>query len=104
MDDAILKEICGSELRAQVLRTLFKEPARDFHLRGLAAEAGLDPSNVAKLLPRLAQAGLVQKIEAKPSARYRANPESPVTPVLQQLFAVLAVPSTQPQRLRGISH
>jgi predicted transcriptional regulator len=100
MDDALLKEICGSELRARVLLTLFRQPERDFHLRGLAATAGLDASNVAKLLPRLVQVGIVQRIEAQPSARYRANPASPVTPLLQQLFAALA--SSAPAVVRDL--
>ena len=49
----MLKEICGSEQRYRVLRTLFETPGRAYHLRGLATAAGVDASNVSKLLKRL---------------------------------------------------
>ena len=48
-----LREVCGSEERFRLLRALFENPGREFHGRGLAAAAGIDPSNASKLLGRV---------------------------------------------------
>ena len=52
MYDKMLKAVCGSEQRYRIFKTLFGSPERAYHLRGLAAAGGVDPSNVSKLLPK----------------------------------------------------
>jgi predicted nucleotidyltransferase len=84
----MLKEVCGSARRYGVLRTLFESSGREFHLQGIAERAGLDASNVAKLLPRLVAVGLVERIESEPAARYRAHPRNPLLSALVALFTL----------------
>jgi len=86
MHDALLKEFCGGERRYRIFRTLFSEPKRTFHLRGLAAAADVDPSNLARQLPRFIAAGLVERIEGEPQPRYRANPAAAMNRKLMALF------------------
>ena len=81
------REICGSEQRYRVLKTLFGNPGRAWHLRGLASAAGVDPSNVSKLLPKLMDAGLVERVRGEPSARYRARGDNPLLGALSALFS-----------------
>jgi hypothetical protein len=85
--DKTLKELCGSEQRYRIFKTLFGNPGRAYHLRGLAAAAGVDPSNVSKLLPKLVEAGLVQREQGEPTARYRARRDNPVLQALAALFS-----------------
>jgi DNA-binding transcriptional ArsR family regulator len=85
--DKMLKELCGSEQRYRIFKTLFGNPGRAYHLRGLAAAAGVDPSNVSKLLPRLVDAGLVERERAEPTVRYRARSGNPLLHALTALFS-----------------
>lgn len=84
--DKMLKELCGSEQRYRVFRTLFANPGRAYHLRGLATAAGVDASNVSKLLPKLVAAGLVEKESGEPNAQYRARRDNPLLQPLTTLF------------------
>lgn len=87
MYDKMLKELCGSEQRYRIFKTLFGNPGRAYHLRGLAAAAGVDPSNVSKLLPKLVEAGLVERERGEPTARYRARSDNPLLHALTALFS-----------------
>ncbi len=82
-----LRSFCGCAGRFRVMRALFEPPAREFHVRGLAAFAGTDPSNTSKLLARLVDTGLCERIEAKPYPKFRANPGNPLFGELTALFA-----------------
>ena len=85
--ERILREVCGSEERFRLLRTLFENPGREFHVRGLAVAAGIDPSNASKLLGRLTAIGLCERVEAAPYAKFRANAANPLHKELAGLFS-----------------
>jgi predicted nucleotidyltransferase len=85
--DKMLKELCGSEQRYRIFRTLFGNPGRSYHLRGLATAAGVDASNVSKLLPKLVAVGLVERESGEPTARYRARRDNPLLQALTALFS-----------------
>lgn len=87
MYDTMLKELCGSEQRYRVLRTLFERPGRAYHLRGLATAAGVDASNISKLLPKLIAAGLVEREAGEPNTRYRARQDNLLLQALKALFS-----------------
>jgi len=71
-DDAPVRVLCGSEARYRLVRALYAAPHAAFHLRGLAAAARVDPGQVARLLPRLAAAGLCEALDDRPFRKYRA--------------------------------
>lgn len=98
--DRMLKELCGSEQRSRVLRTLFGSPGRAYHLRGLAAAAGVDASNASKLLPKLVEAGLVERESGEPNPRYRARRDNPL---LQPLTALFCQATTLVADLRAVA-
>jgi hypothetical protein len=87
MYDRMLRELCDSEQRYRVFRTLFGNPGRAYHLRGLAAGAEVDASNVSKLLPKLVEAGLVERERGEPNARYRARRDNPLLQAPAALFS-----------------
>lgn len=73
MNESILAELFGGVARFRALRSLFSEPGRGFGQRELAAEAGIDPGNVARLLKRWAAIGLVQRRRQDGLPRYYAS-------------------------------
>ena len=87
MYDTMLKQLCGSEQRYRVLRTLFESPGRAYHLRGLATAAGVDASNISKLLPKLIAAGLVEREASEPYTRYRARQDNLLLQAIKALFS-----------------
>jgi DNA-binding transcriptional ArsR family regulator len=100
MYDQMLKELCGSEQRYRIFRTLFGNPGRAYHVRGLATAAGVDASNVSKLLPKLVAAGLVDRERGEPNAQYRARRDNPL---LQPLTALFSQASNLVSDLRAIA-
>ena len=82
-----LKNFCGGAGRFRVMRALFKPPAGEFHVRGLAASAGTDPSNTSKLLAGLVDTGLCERIKSNPYPKYRANPRNPLFSEFTALFS-----------------
>lgn len=86
-DPAPVKALCGSEARYRLVRALYSTPSAAFHLRGLAAAARVDPGQVAKLLPRLLDAGLCEALSDTPFRKYRAARGHPLTDALAQVFA-----------------
>ena len=86
-DDTPIRALCGSEARYRMIKALYEAPGKAFHLRGLAAAAGVDPSQVAKLLPRLIEARLCEVVSDAPFNKYRAVQGHPLTDALTKVFA-----------------
>jgi hypothetical protein len=87
LDDAPVKGLCGSEARYRLVKALFGAPGRAFHLRGLAAAARVDPSQVARLLPQLVDSGLCEALSETPFRKYRATQGHPLADALAKVFA-----------------
>jgi predicted nucleotidyltransferase len=82
MNESTLVEVFGSLGRLRALRALFAEPGRGFGQRELAAEAGLDPGGVARLLKRWTAAGLVTRRQQDGLPRYYASTDSALAPLV----------------------
>jgi predicted nucleotidyltransferase len=67
-----------SDSQARVLRWLFGQPDRGFHLSELRRLSGLGSASLQRELKRLAEAGLVQSVRVGNLRRFQANPDSPV--------------------------
>lgn len=85
--ESTLKELFGGELRYRILRALLEEEGRAFHLRGLAAAAGVDAGNAHRMLKRLIDLGLVEQVAGAPFPKYRARTDNPFYPELRRLFS-----------------
>jgi len=83
-----LSFLFGSEARARLLRTLFCHPQEAYHLRGLAAAAGVDSGNASKALKGLTEAHLVKIVSDSRGPRYQADDRSPLFRPLRDLFLV----------------
>lgn len=86
-------EIFGGVGRFRMLRALFAEPGRGFGQRELAAEAGVDPGGVARLLKRWVAAGLVTRRQQDGLPRYFASTDPALAPLvtwMQQDSALVA--------------
>jgi predicted nucleotidyltransferase len=81
MNDSTLTEMFGSVGRYRALRALFAEPGRGFGQRELAAEAGIDPGSVARLLKRWVGAGLVTRRQQDGLPRYYASNDPALAPI-----------------------
>src|SRR3990167_3966466 len=87
MNEVQMVEVFGSVVRFRALRALFAEPGRGFGQRELAAEAGIDPGGVAKLLKRWVAAGLVTRRQQDGLPRYSASADpawAPLVALMQQ--------------------
>jgi predicted nucleotidyltransferase len=73
MNESTLAELFGGVARFRALRSLFAEPGRGFGQRELAADAGIDPGNVARLLKRWTAVGLVRRHQQDGLPRYYAG-------------------------------
>jgi predicted nucleotidyltransferase len=82
MNESTLVEVFGSLGRLRALRALFAEPERGFGQRELAAEAGLDPGGVARLLKRWTTAGLVTRRQQDGLPRYYASTDPALAPLV----------------------
>jgi predicted nucleotidyltransferase len=67
-----------SESQSRVLRWVFGQPDREFHLNELRRRTGLGSASLQRELNRLAEAGLVLSGKVGNLRRFRANPQSPV--------------------------
>ncbi|GMU49858.1 MAG: hypothetical protein AMXMBFR31_20840 [Candidatus Desulfobacillus denitrificans] len=67
-----------SDSQTRVLRWLFGQPDRGFHLSELRRLSGLGSASLQRELKRLAEAGLVQSERVGNLRRFQANPHSPV--------------------------
>jgi predicted nucleotidyltransferase len=93
MNEAQMVEIFGGVGRFRMLRALFAEPGRGFGQRELAAEAGVDPGGVARLLKRWVAAGLVTRRQQDGLPRYFASTDPALAPLvtwMQQDSALVA--------------
>lgn len=85
--ESTLKELFGGELRYRVLHALFEEPGRALHLRGLAAAAGVDSGNAHRMVKKLVELGIVERVADLPYPKYRARQDNPLYPELARLFS-----------------
>jgi len=67
-----------SDSQSRLLRWLFGQPDRGFHLSELRRLSGLGSASLQRELKRLAEAGLVPSERVGNLRRFRANPHSPV--------------------------
>jgi predicted nucleotidyltransferase len=67
-----------TDSQTRVLRWLFGQPQREFHLNELLRLTGLGSASLQRELKRLADAGLVRSERVGNLRRFRANTESPV--------------------------
>ena len=71
--------------RAEILRLLFDDPAKEVHLRDLARHAGLTPAALQRELGNLSSAGLVTPRRDGNRLYFRANTGHPLYPELHGL-------------------
>lgn len=67
-----------SDSQARVLKWLFGQPDRSYHLSELRRLTGLGSASLQRELNRLSGAGLVHSERVGNLRRFRANPQSPV--------------------------
>lgn len=67
-----------SDSQARVLRWLFGQPDRGYHLSELRRLTGLGSASLQRELNRLTEAGLVHSERVGNLRRFQANPDSPV--------------------------
>jgi DNA-binding transcriptional ArsR family regulator len=72
-------------VRAELLRLLFADPARELHVRDLERQSGLSVKTVQDELGKLSAADLVTSRRDGNRRYYRANAGHPVFPDLHQL-------------------
>lgn len=88
------KALFGSEARFRLLRELYREPARAFQLRSLAAGASVDAGQAHKLLRQFAHAGLCEAIASSPYPTYRAARCEDLQRALRSVFAATQPPAS----------
>lgn len=81
-----VQALCGSGARFRLVKALFERPTLAFHLRGLAAAARVDPSQVLRLLPEFIEAGLCTEVPDTPFKKYRAAIRHPLAEALATIF------------------
>ncbi len=67
-----------SDSQSRVLRWLFGQPEREFHLSELRRLTGLGSASLQRELNRLSDAGLARSERVGNLRRFQANPQSPV--------------------------
>lgn len=85
LDDS-LRALCGSGSRARLFQALFRAP-EGLALRALSQAAGVDPAHVHRLLPQLLEAGLCERVDARPHPHYRASARHPLHDALSAVFS-----------------
>jgi len=83
----LLAGLFRSRTRAAVLRVLFADTGREWHVRGLAREVGDSPGNVRRELLRLSEAGYLQRRAQANLVLYRLNESHPLYPELHGLVS-----------------
>lgn len=74
----ILSTLLFSEYRRRVLELLLLQPELQCHVRDLARQTGTAAGTLHKELARLAQAGILCRIEQGAQVYYRANRDCPI--------------------------
>ncbi|MGV1100384.1 winged helix-turn-helix domain-containing protein [Thiovibrio sp. JS02] len=82
---SLFSGLITSKTRIQILMRLFLNPTQQAHLRGLADELTLAPSQVREELRQLSDAGLLTSSKNGRQVNYRANEEHPLFPELQSM-------------------
>lgn len=96
MNNQMMAELFGGLDRYKALRTLFQNSARDFGVRELATEAGVDPGNASRWLRRWVECGLLSSVTTR-GTRYVASRD----PALDLLREFLQQDSTMATSLRA---
>jgi hypothetical protein len=81
-----LRTLCGSDSRVRLFKALYGAVDKEYHLRGLAAAASIDPSHVHKLLSQMVDAGLCEQVQTTSHPKYRARKDHPLFGRLKDLF------------------
>lgn len=102
MNESTLVEVFGSVGRLRALRAFFSEPARGFGQRELAAQAGLDPGSVARLLKRWTASGLVTRRQQDGLPRYYASTDPALAPLVTLMQQDSAIVRTLRDALSGL--
>jgi predicted nucleotidyltransferase len=102
MNEPTLVEVFGSLGRLRALRALFAEPGRGFGQRELAAEAGLDPGGVARMLKRWTAVGLVTRRQQDGLPRYYASTDPALAPLVTLMQQDSALVRTLREALAGV--
>lgn len=76
-------EVIFPKVRAEILRLLFSDPARELHLRDLSRHAGLALRTIQQEVSKLAQAELLVARRDGNRLYYRANTAHPIFSDLQ---------------------
>lgn len=76
-------EVIFPKVRAEILRLLFSDPSRQFHLRELSRHAGLALRTIQQEVAKLARADLLEARRDGNRLYYRANTAHPIFPELQ---------------------
>lgn len=93
-----VRALCGSEARFRLVKALYEDPARSYHLRGLAAAAAVDPSQALRVLREWVRAGLCKETADVPARKYQAVMAHPLAAALAETFAPAGVPQeTEPE-------
>lgn len=103
MNEKQMVEVFGSAGRFRALRALFAEPGRGFGQRELAAEAGIDPGGVARLLKRWVAAGLVTRRQQDGLPRYYASTDPSFAPLVTLMRQDSALVNTLRDALAPVS-
>jgi hypothetical protein len=82
-----LQALCGSQARFRLIRALYDDPQKAFHLRGLAGAARVDPAQAYRLLRKFVAAGLCRQIDEAPFKKYQATMDHPLAQALAEIFA-----------------
>jgi hypothetical protein len=82
-----VRTLCGSEARFRLLKALYEDPSKAFHLRGLAAAAGVDPGQAYRLVRGFVAAELCRQLDDAPFKKYQATLEHPLAEALAKTFA-----------------
>jgi hypothetical protein len=91
-----LQAMCGSEARFRLIRALYENPQKAFHLRGLAGAARVDPAQAYRLLRSFVAAGLCRQVDEAPARKYQATMYHPLAHALAEIFAS-AGPAAEPE-------
>jgi len=103
MNEAQLIEVFGGQARFKVLQALFAEPGRGFGPRELAAAAGIDPGNTARLLKRWTEAGLVHRRHQDGLPRYCASTAPQLAPLVTLMQQDSALVRTLREGLENVA-
>ena len=102
MNEMQMVEVFGSAGRFRALRALFGEPGRGFGQRELAAEAGIDPGGVARLLRRWVAAGLVSRRQQDGLPRYYASTDPALKPLVTLMLQDSVLVNTLREALASV--